>query len=158
PESMLSTLYRIGATPTGYLVDEHGTTASDLLMGEGELLSASKGVHLDAATRKIARDLSPSSKPSRLIRDGLTKGTLAPAFSLPDLDGVTISLNDLIGQRILLVFSDPECQPCHALMPELERLRRQTADPRILMISRGDLQANRKKAAEHRARFPIVLQ
>src|SRR5262249_50652860 len=95
---------------------------------------------------------------SRLNRNGLPAGTLAPVFRLPRLDGGELSLGDFRGQRVLLVFSDPGCGPCNQLAPWLEQFHRRTADMRVLMISRGDPDANRAKVAEHGLTFPVVLQ
>ena len=60
---------------------------------------------------------------SRLNRAGLAKGTAAPAFRLPMLDGSETALSDYAGRRLLLVFSDPACAPCTALLPKLGRIR-----------------------------------
>jgi peroxiredoxin len=59
---------------------------------------------------------------------------------------------------VLLVFSDPNCGPCDQLAPRLEQLHRRTPGIQVLMISRGDPEANRAKAAQHGLTFPIVLQ
>jgi peroxiredoxin len=59
---------------------------------------------------------------------------------------------------VLLVFSDPACGPCNLLVPDLERLHRSAPDLQILMVSRGDPEANREKAREHGLTFPVVLQ
>ena len=58
---------------------------------------------------------------------------------------------------MLLVFSDPACGPCQHLAPKLENLHRR-GDVQVLMISRGNTEANRQKVAEHGLTFPVVLQ
>ena len=95
---------------------------------------------------------------SRINRDGLKAGTQAPEFTLPGLDGKEISLKSFRGRPLLLVFSDPECRPCNDLMPELEAIHRKTKDLQVLVIGRGDLQANRDKAKKLGLTFPIALQ
>jgi peroxiredoxin len=95
---------------------------------------------------------------SRLNRDGLPKGTSAPDFRLPRLDGGELSLSELRGKQVLLVFSDPHCGPCDALAPELEKAYRQKPEVQVLMVSRGEVAENRKKVKQHRLTFPIVLQ
>ena len=95
---------------------------------------------------------------SRIEREGLKAGTRAPLFSLPDLHGQAISLEEYRGWRVLLVFSDPNCGPCNALAPELVRLAAETSAFQLLMVSRGDLEENRLKAREHGFMFPVVLQ
>lgn len=95
---------------------------------------------------------------SRIARDGLAQGTLAPAFRLPRLDGGELSLEQYRGRKVLLVFSDPECAPCNLLAPQLESLARRTPDIQVVMVSRGDREANQRKVTEHGLTFPVVLQ
>ena len=94
---------------------------------------------------------------SRLNRDGLTPGVPAPAFSLPTVDGRTVALADYAGRRLLLVFSDPECAPCMELLPRLDAAAR-VADVPVLVISRGGVDANRRKLAEARSTLTVALQ
>jgi len=95
---------------------------------------------------------------SRIARDGLAKGTAAPPFTLPRLDGGELSLEDYRGRMVLLVFSDPECGPCDRLAPRLEKLSRRTPDIKVVMVSRRSAEANRQKALAHELSFPVVLQ
>ena len=63
---------------------------------------------------------------SKIKRDGLKAGTVAPDFTLPRLDGkIALSMSELRGKRVLLVFSNPGCGPCNALAPESEKLYRE---------------------------------
>ncbi len=83
---------------------------------------------------------------------GLPVGTAAPAFGLPGLYGETITLDFLraSGKPVLLVFSDPECGPCNALLPEIARWQRDyTAKLTLALISRSAPEANRAKASGH---------
>jgi peroxiredoxin len=91
---------------------------------------------------------------SRINRDGLARGVPAPVFRLPRLDGTELSSDEYRGQRVLLVFSDPECGPCNQLAPQLEQLHRRTTGLQILMVSRRDPEVNRVKAADHGWKFP----
>ena len=95
---------------------------------------------------------------SRLKRDGLKAGESAPDFRLPCLDGTERSLADFRGHRVLLVFSDPHCDPCQALAPYLKKFCSEHPDISVLMISRGDPKANRAKVKEHGLTFPVLLQ
>ena len=95
---------------------------------------------------------------SRINRNGLPPGTTAPAFTLPRLDGGELSLSDYTGRPVLLVFSDPDCGPCDALAPKLERIAQQTPGMNVVMVSRGDAERNRSKVAAHGLTFPVVLQ
>jgi methylamine dehydrogenase accessory protein MauD len=83
---------------------------------------------------------------------GLPVGDPAPAFELPGLDGVPVTLEQLRapGRPVLLLFTDPACVPCNALMPDVGRWVRDYANElTIALVSRGDAAANRDKAAEH---------
>jgi peroxiredoxin Q/BCP len=104
------------------------------------------------------RAFSPNLENSRLVRDGLRRGVAAPPFSLPQIDGVEISLDHYRGTSVLLVFSDPFCKPCTALAFKLEQFHRANRCLSILMVSRGDVDANRAKIAETNLTFPVVLQ
>ena len=95
---------------------------------------------------------------SRINRDGLTPGTPAPDFTLPTVEDGTLTLRQYRGRRVLLVFSDPDCVPCSALAPRLQALSETIDDVQIVMVSRGDLAANRKKVDELGLGFPIALQ
>jgi peroxiredoxin len=152
----LSSLYEARSTPTGYLIDVSGRTEGPILIGESELLGAI-GVKPDAATESPAKT-TKSPQNSRLLRTGLKAGTPAPDFKLPELDGSELALNDFRGKRVLLVFSDPDCAPCQSLAPKLEKVHKLARDMQVLMISRGNPDANREKRDEHRLTFPIVLQ
>jgi peroxiredoxin len=164
-DSEVAALYQADGTPMGYLVDAHGVTISPLITGGQALLTVAgagaatngqgaltpaRGARSGLVTRAPAR--------SRINRSGLAAGTQAPSFRLPSINGGEISLEQYRGGRTLLVFSDPDCGPCNALAPELEKLHRQTPDLQVLMIGRGEPEANRARAVEHGLTFPVALQ
>jgi peroxiredoxin len=83
---------------------------------------------------------------------GLPVGSPAPAFALPAVTGEPVTLEALHGhiKPVVLVFSDPGCGPCQALLPEVGRWQREYASTVVVaLISRGPAQASRAKAAEH---------
>src|SRR4051812_12231804 len=80
-------------------------------------------------------------KKSRLVRDGLKAGTVAPDFQLPRVGGSELSLAQYTGRRVLLVFSDPACGPCNELAPKLQQLHARGAACSIVMVSRGEVEA-----------------
>jgi peroxiredoxin len=86
------------------------------------------------------------------VQPGLPVGSPAPSFRLDGLHGETLTLDALRASRkpVLLLFSDPECGPCGALMPEVGRWQRDHASALALaVVSRGEVEANRSKASEH---------
>src|SRR5258708_11205395 len=92
---------------------------------------------------------------------GLLVGTTAPAFSLPGLYGETITLDFLraSGKPILLIFSDPGCGPCNALLPEIGRWQRDYASKLSLaLISRSTPEANHAKTNGHAITHVLLQQ
>ena len=92
---------------------------------------------------------------------GLPIGSPAPAFSLSGLHGETMTLNALraAGKPVLLVFSDPNCGPCNALLPDLGKWQREhAAQLTVAMISRGTAEANKGKSAEHGLSHVLLQQ
>ena len=117
----------------------------------------------EAVGKRSKRKRLPGERPlstSRLVRDGLKAGTPAPLFRLPDLHGETVSLEGYRGRRVMLVFTDPHCGPCEELSPRLAQLQGQYQDEGLglIMVARGDLDENRRKADKYGFQFPVVLQ
>lgn len=91
---------------------------------------------------------------------GLAIGTPAPSFTLPTLTSETLSLAALraLGKPVVLLFSDPGCGPCNALLPEIGQWQRDHAGKLVVaLISRGTVEANRPKVTEHGLRH-VLLQ
>ena len=168
--------FKSAGTPSGYLVGADGRIASKQAIGSQALLEllemepqvpepGENGDSTDehgngngsgpVATPVNRRDVSQS----RLPRNGLAVGTIAPAFALEDLQGKTRSLLDYRGKRVLLVFSDVTCGPCEQLAPELVKLYEERPDDfEIVMISRGEIEENKRKAKAFGYSFPVLLQ
>jgi len=90
--------------------------------------------------------------PAAAGRAGQPVGTSAPAFALTGLYGETLTLETLRagGKPTLLLFTDPHCSPCTALLPERGRWQREhTAALTIAVLSRNTPEENRAKSAEH---------
>ena len=154
-------------TPVAYLLDETGRVARSLANGADQVLelanrmSAPREGGSESASRNRKKlQTERSLGESRLKRDGLKAGTPAPIFRLPDLQGRFVSLEDYRGQRLLLVFSDPQCGPCDELAAELPRLHQAHAANglALLLVGRGNAEENRRKATQFGIKFPVVLQ
>lgn len=151
--------YGASGTPMGYLVDAQGKIASDLAVGAEALIALAGSGETEPATRAYrAITGNKTLADSKIARDGLSPGTLAPDFTLPLLSGGEVTLSTLRGGRTLLVFSDPHCGPCMTLAPDLERAQEDRADTRVLMVSRGSRDDNLAKVREFGLTFPIALQ
>jgi peroxiredoxin len=166
--SEVAEAYQVNGTPSGYLISSEGKIASEIAMGADALLSLLEDKSQIANPKseiagdgegRAARFANRSLDRSKIKRDGLKPGTLAPEFTLPRLDGRNdLALSQLHGKRVLLVFSSPHCGPCNALAPELEKFHRAHPELEVVMISKGEPKENRAKVKEHGLTFPIVLQ
>jgi peroxiredoxin len=136
---------------------EHGLLTSSPTIGVGQhaLTSSATGNGDERASRFKNHSLARS----KLKRDGLKAGTPAPNFRLPRVDGRgELSLDELRGRPVLLVFSSPHCGPCNTLAPELEKFHRAHPELEVVMVSRGEPGENRAKVKEYRLTFPVLLQ
>jgi peroxiredoxin len=176
PDTEVAAAYRAAGTPSGYVIDEEGKIASELVIGGEALLALlTEESRIKNQKSEIGQSLLTSAPTneesgradrfnrhslaqSKIKRDGLAAGTIAPEFRLPRLDGGELSLSELRGQLVLLVFSSPHCGPCHTLAPSLERFHRKHPIIQLVMITRGGREENRQKVREHGLTFPIVLQ
>lgn len=95
--------------------------------------------------------------PRRVGRDGLKRGTVAPDFTLPSVDGKEVALHAFAGRKVLLVFTQTGCSPCHAIVPELTRLQRK-GEFQVLVVNNSDLEASRQWARATGAQFPVLIQ
>jgi peroxiredoxin len=148
-------------TPIAYLLDREGRVAQPCAVGFDEVIVLARSA-TGKATAESPRSL-PGAQPlseSQILRDGLKAGTTAPTFRLPNIHGGMVSLNDYRGRPVLLLFSDPHCGPCDALLPELVRFDREhrNSGPQLILVGRGDWAENRQKAEQFGIQFPVVLQ
>jgi peroxiredoxin len=183
-EMEVASQFHAQGTPMGYRIDREGRIASELTIGSESLLKLaarvvgrgspdparvidrrSPGHSHEGAEHAPANGSAQhgdkdyrSLAASRLNRKGLKAGEAAPDFRLPRIDGGELSLKDLRGRRVLLVFSDPHCGPCAELAPRLQEIHLERPDLNVLVISRGDVEESRAKASEWGLSFPIVLQ
>ena len=143
-------------TPVAYLLDEKGRIAKPVAVGARDVPQLAA----HAAGRRGHLQTERPISESRIEREGLKAGTPAPPFELPDLGGETASLAEQRGRRVLLLFSDPDCGPCERILPDLARLHRERRSDglEIIMVSRGGLEENRRKAEAFGIEFPVVLQ
>jgi methylamine dehydrogenase accessory protein MauD len=83
---------------------------------------------------------------------GLAVGTAAPDFRLPDLDGQLVALNTLLAlaRPTLLLFTNPKCGPCQALLAEIASWQRELRNLiTVVVVSEGSVEENRTKSSAH---------
>ncbi len=95
---------------------------------------------------------APAAVVPKAPEAGLPVGTPAPSFRLEGIHGETMTLDALRapGKSVFLVFSDPTCGPCNALLPDIGKWQRDHATRlTVAVVSRGDADKNRSKVTEH---------
>jgi peroxiredoxin/uncharacterized membrane protein YphA (DoxX/SURF4 family) len=93
--------------------------------------------------------------------EGLPFGAPAPAFSLSGLYGETMTLDALRAAEkpVLLIFSDPGCGPCNAMMSDVGKWQRDHADKlNVVVISRGAIEENRAKKKQYNLTTVLMQQ
>jgi peroxiredoxin len=78
----------------------------------------------DAGTGAQAIELEPAPE----------VGHPAPDFTLKDLDGNVVRLNDLRGKVVFINFWATWCPPCRAEMPAIEALHQEYKDKGVIVI------------------------
>jgi uncharacterized membrane protein YphA (DoxX/SURF4 family)/peroxiredoxin len=130
----------------------------ELFRQQGRLL-----LRIDALEEALVNrglTVSTPQDEAKPFQAGLSAGTPAPTFDLPDLAGERVTLEHLraAGHPLLLVFTDPGCGPCVALAPDLVRwhaLHQGTLT--FATVSRGTAEQNRAKFGAAAA-LPVLLQ
>ena len=118
------------------LVRPDGTIGSSIAEG-GETIGA-----LVAYARGYA-----ASQREAMPERGPELGEPAPDLRLADLEGETVELGDFRGEKILVLFWDPDCGFCQQILPDLKRLEENRPEdaPKLLVVSAGAEEANREQ-------------
>lgn len=148
PDRTLSDAYQVGGTPAAVLVTPNGQIGAPTAGGIDAVRA------LIASLAGVAPPSPPASEPedSMFPAAAASAAPAAPAFTLPDLDGRPVGLRDLLsrGRPVALYFTDPQCDPCDALLPDLGRWQRDYADRvTVALVSRGTPDANLAKIRDH---------
>jgi peroxiredoxin len=164
--SVVTWLFELTAFQLATLVA--GVVVLGLLAAEGWFLVHLLGqngrllIRVEALEARLAADgMTTAPTPTLSTITGLPVGSPAPSFHLASLSGEPMTLHSLraTGNSVMLVFSDPGCGPCHALLPDLVRWQRDYASAlTIALISRGKPEANRAKIAEYGVQNVLLQQ
>ena len=129
-----------------------------LLRQNGRLL-----VRLEAVEESLATggSVAPSQNGTPVDQaEGLPVGSEAPEFGLSGLHSEILTLEALRSSDspVMMLFTDPGCGPCDALLPDVGRWQEEHAHKLTLaLISRGEVEENKTKAQEHGLRN-VLLQ
>jgi methylamine dehydrogenase accessory protein MauD len=120
-----------------------------LVRQNGRLVRRLEAVEGSLADAGLA--LRPSENGAQQMA-GLPVGTPAPVFDLLDLEGEEVTLDSLRspGRPVLLLFTEPGCEYCMELLPEVGRWQDELADElTIALISCDDPKENRAMSNKH---------
>lgn len=131
-------------------------TLLQILRQQGRLL-----LRLEAIEARLVSSSGPQGSANAEVPvQGLPIGTPAPNFRLDSLSGEPLTLDHLLASHkpVLLLFTNPNCGPCEALMPEVRRWQREhSATLTIALVSEGSAKDNRAWGTQHGI-APILLQ
>ncbi len=130
-----------------------GAFALSMLRRHGHLLLRIEALEQALAAHGIAvPSIDPVAAPELVPAPGLPVGTPAPELEIPGLEGEPVTLRSLRTQSrdIVLLFTDPSCGPCSALLPQIASWQQDHGQSlRIVLVSRGGRDANIAHAREH---------
>ncbi|PUB17866.1 peroxiredoxin [Paenisporosarcina sp. OV554] len=95
--------------------------------------------------------------------EGLTKGNLAPDFTLTTLDGKKVQLSELKGKKVIVNFWATWCPPCKAEMPHMQNFYEDFSDEENVEILAVNLTSEDKEESvqnfvqDYGLTFPIPL-
>jgi thiol-disulfide isomerase/thioredoxin len=117
-----------------------------LLRQQGRLL-----MRLESLESLISDGTSTDISATEQNIAGLPIGTPAPVFALESLDGGIVTLEGLlsVAKPLFVLFTNPHCGPCEALLPEIADWQREHRSLTFALISEGAAADNRAKIAAH---------
>jgi peroxiredoxin len=95
--------------------------------------------------------------------EGLTKGDLAPDFTLTTLDGKKVQLSELKGKKVIVNFWATWCPPCKAEMPHMQNFYEDFSDEENVEILAVNLTSEDKEESvqnfvqDYGLTFPIPM-
>ena len=68
-------------------------------------------------------------------KDLLSVGTVAPSFTLKDIDGKSVSLSDFLGKKVVLHFWASWCPDCREETPQLKAAQAAADSSKVVFVS-----------------------
>jgi peroxiredoxin len=120
------------------------------------LALGSGAVYLTSGSKEDSKE-----NPVGGAKEAPKEGYLAPQFSLYDLKGRQVTLNDYRGKVVLLNFWATWCAPCRREIPSLKKLYRMRKDEGFEIVAVNTERASVSKVAsfveKYGMSFPILL-
>jgi len=130
----------------------------DLGRGQRRLASSNDEIieHLDNIATLLSGVNRALSQAPAGQTPSLPIGSTAPAFALPDLAGREHRLDEFRGKPLVVTFFSTTCGFCQKLAPRFGELSEDA--PRVVLVSRGDVDEHLKMAAENKWRCDVLLE
>src|SRR5262245_29499717 len=122
-----------------------------LVRQNGRILRRLEAIEKRTAPRRSEKPREPR---------GLTVGTVATDFELPDLAGERHKLSEFRGKDLLLIFFNPQCGFCTKMVDDLAALPLDDENGRAIpiVVTTGDLQDNLQLVGRYGIRCTVLLQ
>ena len=145
--------YGVTGTPSALIVEPDGEIGSHVAAGAEPIRAlihhrVQTPEQPDAAAEAPAPGGEDGADDSALphaipLQAGL--GRPAPSLTLKDLKGIPVDIGSLRGHETLLLFWNPGCGFCQQMLDDLKawEAQRPKDAPKLVVVSTGDIQANR---------------
>jgi thiol-disulfide isomerase/thioredoxin len=112
-----------------------------------------------AAIRPVTNSITPEQSGSIVERGSVNVNSHAPVFSLPEIAGATIQLDDYLGKVVILNFWATWCAPCKEEMPVLDLFGLEHTDSLVILgIAVGESSETvRSFIEELNVNYPIMI-
>lgn len=111
-----------------------------------------------------ACQVKPEREEVRKVQESTTPGYEwgnAPDFTLPQLDGGSLTLSDFKGKVIIVNFWATWCPPCRMEIPDFVYLYENYKDKGLVIIGvnldRGDARSVKQFSEKYKINYPVVL-
>lgn len=114
-----------------------GWALYDFVFSSNDTVQETNGSDSSVSGNKITSEVNQSNETEKTgdaSKEGLEVGNTAPDFKLPTLEGETIQLSDLRGERVMINFWATWCPPCRAEMPDMQKFH-ENKDVNILAVN-----------------------
>ena len=164
--------YQAQGTPCAVLVRPDGTIGSPLVCGAEPvraLVAQAVGLPVLKSLPASAVHENDYALPMAAVPNGSSPsaaavagqparaqvGDLAPAFTLPNLNGKTVNLSDFRSNKTLVLFWNPGCGFCQQMLADLKAWEAEPPQgaPKLLVVSTGGAEMNQALGL----RSPVLL-
>lgn len=158
-ESAVADEYRIKWTPAAVIISPYGRIASQVAYGVEAITAVVGATGSKAQEQSVAGNGAAAGKAYAyqiaVGKSDFKVGDMAPHFSIQDLEGAEVGINDLVGIDTLLLFWDPGCPWCRRMSDDLLRWEERPPRnaPRLVFVASGELEKIRAESRMFKSQF-----